>query len=157
MAGVWMKKTFFVILVILIILIASAIFFRQQIQSFFLGGGTAEPSPTPGFISTPAPTPTPNPLTRSDWSFEVLNGSGETGLAKKVAEKLTGLGYQVVKTGNAGKSDYTETQFFVNKDMQDKADLVIADLKDTFKIASVAGDLKDSTVSARIIIGKDNI
>lgn len=123
--------------------------------------------PTP--VITPAPIPTPAPtsqpvLNRSDWSLEILNGSGVTGAAKKLADKIQPLGYPVVKTGNADKDNYSRTQILVKKSLQDKVELIIADLKDIIKIASVAGDLpaggqglKDSTASARIIIGKDNI
>ncbi len=118
--------------------------------------GTAQPSPEPS--SEPIPSPSPEPvLNRSDWSFEVLNGSGVTGAAKKVADRIQELGYQVTKTGNADKSNYEKTQILVQKDLMEKIDLVAADLKDVIRIASVAGELKDSTASARIIIGKDSI
>lgn len=108
----------------------------------------------------PIPMPTEVPeraLVKSDWQMEVLNGSGIAGLAKKVAEKIKGLDYQVVKTGNADKDDYQTTQIWVKKDLLDKADLIIADLKDVVKIASVAGELTEGTASARIILGKDRI
>lgn len=113
-------------------------------------------------VTTPAPSPVPTEspapvLNRSDWSFEVLNGTGVSGEAKKVAEKIQALGYSVVKTGNADKSTYESTQILVKKDLSDKIDLVVADLKDAIRIASVAGELKEGTASARIIIGKDSI
>lgn len=105
---------------------------------------------------SPTPTPLPTPqLIRSDWSFEVLNGSGVTGLAKKIADQLKEMGYQVIKIGNADKNDYPKTLISVREDLVDKIDLVIADLKDVIKIASVAGNLEEGTVSARIILGKD--
>lgn len=94
-------------------------------------------------------------LVRSNWSFEVLNGLGVTGAAKELAEKLNALGYQVIKTGNADRDNYQETQILIKKGLEDKIDLVIADLKKTVRIASVGGELKDSTVSARIILGKE--
>lgn len=118
--------------------------------------GTSQPSPEP--TPTPVPTPSPEPvLQRSDWSFEILNGSGATGAAKNIAAKIQELGYQVIKTGNADKSNYEKTEILVQKDLMEKIDLVVADLKDVIRIASVAGELKDSTASARIIIGKDSI
>ena len=43
----------------------------------------------------------------------------------------------------------------IKDDLKEKIDLVIADLKDVVKIASIGGELKDSTASARIILGKD--
>lgn len=119
--------------------------------------GTSQPSPEPTPALIPSPSPEQPVLQRSDWSFEVLNGSGVTGEAKKVADKLQALGYQIVKTGNADKNSYSKTQISVQKDLLEKIDLVVADIKDVIKVASVAGELKDSTASARIIIGKDSI
>lgn len=149
------KKTLLLIIVLIILLTGVGFILRHQIRGM-IGGSKATPSPAP----TPEPsvvesTPTPAPLVRSEWSFEVLNGSGVTGLAKTIADKLTALGYSVVKTGNADNSNYQTTQIFVKSDLKDKVDLVIEDLRDTVKIASVGGELKDSTASARIIIGKD--
>lgn len=114
------------------------------------------PTPTPEPTSTPAPTVTPKPsFDRSEWSLEVLNGTGVTGAAKKLADKLVELGYKIVKTGNADRSDYEASQLFVAKDMKDKQDLLLEDLKKEISIASVSGELKDSTASARIIVGKE--
>lgn len=109
---------------------------------------------------TPSPTTTSTPLSetefnRSEWSFEVLNGSGVSGLAKKIADELESLGYKIIKVGNADKSDYEKTQIFVRDNLKDQVDKVIADIGDIIKIASVAGGLEDSTASAQIIIGKD--
>lgn len=109
-------------------------------------------------VEKPAPSPTQAPkktLERSEWSIEVLNGSGVPGTAKRIADQLTALGYQVVKTGNAGSSDYASTEVIVKNELLDKVDLLITDLKDVIKIASQSGDLKDSTASARIILGKE--
>lgn len=140
--------------VLLVAGLAGAYFFRHQMKSLVAG---INPTPVPSPLTTPSPVPTPNPLVRSDWSLEILNGSGESGLAKKVAVKVQALGYQVVKTGNADKDNYTKTEILVKKDLLDKVDLVIADLKDTVRIASVAGQLQEGTASARIILGKDSI
>lgn len=147
------KKTLFLIITLLIVFIGVAVIFRTDIKNLVVGEGTS--TPTPIASPTPSPTPTPNPLIRSDWSLEVLNGSGVSGLAKSVAEELRDLGYPVVKTGNADKQTYETTEILVRSDLEDKVGLVIADLKDTIKIATVAGELKEGTASARIILGKD--
>lgn len=146
-------KLFILIGIVLAVLVA-IFWFRNQINSLLVGN--IQPTPTPAPIAA-EPTPAPNPLIRSEWSFEVLNGSGKSGLAKDIAGKLQDLGYQVVKTGNADKSNYAQTEIWVQSNLLEKTDLIIADLKDTIKIASMAGELKDSTASARIIIGKDSI
>ena len=143
------NRTFYIVILGIIVLIVVGVFiFNKKL----IKGETVESSPSP----SPTPTQTPKPaLDRAQWSFEVLNGTEVTGAAKKVADQLKELGYKIVKTGNADKSNYEETQILVKDDLKEKIDLVIADLKDVIKIASVAGELKDSTASARIIIGKD--
>lgn len=147
------SKKSFIIITLIIVLLVGGFLLRHKIKGIFMGG--AKPTPTPTPTSTPAPTPSPNPLVRSDWSLEVLNGTSTSGQAKKLADKLTALGYPVVKTGNADKQTLAQTEILVKKSFQDKIDLVVADLKDIVKISSVAGELKEGTASARITIGKD--
>lgn len=146
-------KVLIIIVAVLLLLLILGFFFRNQIKGlFFESETTASPTPSPALSATPSPTPV---LIRSDWSFEVLNGSSVSGLAKKLADQILSLGYQVVKTGNADKNDYLHTQIMVREELEDKVDLIIADLRDVVKIASVGGQLKDSTASARLILGKD--
>ena len=138
-----------VLFILAILVIGGGIYFIAG-----LGGGSKKSSPTPTSSATPMPTPTPKALNREQWPLEVLNGSGVTGAAKKLADQLKALGYPVVKTANADRDDYSSNQFFVKKELEDSVDLVINDIKDIIKIASVSGELTDSTASARIIIGK---
>lgn len=145
------RKTLYLIILLVIILGVAGFFLRSKLTAVI----PAELKPTPTPVATPTPVPTPEPLIRSDWSFEVLNGTTTSGQAKKLADKLTALGFSVVKTGNADKQTFAQTQILVRAELQSKIDLVVADLKDTVKIASVAGELNEGTASARIIIGKD--
>ncbi len=148
------KKTIILIVVLLLVVVGGFLLLKSN-NSVKKLISAPTPSPTPS--STPAPTEIPNTLDKAQWSLEVLNGSGESGLAKKIGDKLKELGYPVIKTGNADNQNYQKTQIFVKSDLKDKTDLVIADLRDIIKIASYAGEIKDSTASARIIIGKDSI
>lgn len=141
-------------LLIIIVVLAALLF-----GGYFAVRSITQPSPVTT-ISTPAPTPAPTSqpvLNRSDWSLEILNGSGVTGAARKIADQVQILGYLVVKTGNADKDSYPLSQILVKKELESQVELVVADLKDIIKIASVAGELKEGTASARIIIGKDSI
>lgn len=147
------KKPLILTLILIGILLVTGFIFKSQIKNLVVGEASPTPAPTLTPVSSPASTP--NQLVRSDWSLEVLNGSGVSGLAKKVAEQLSDLGYPVVKTGNADKQTYKSTEILVRSDLKDKVELVIADLKDVVKIASVAGELEEGTSSARIILGKD--
>ncbi|GEM_PF-6361892 len=94
-------------------------------------------------------------LDKDGLSFEVLNGSGVAGAAKIAAIQVDELGYKVIKTGNADKQDYEKTALLVSKEFTDKEKLILEDLKGTFASIELVGELKDSTASARIIIGKD--
>ena len=69
--------------------------------------------PLPGQQKTPTASATPSgrPLVTPPEriSVEVLNGSGVTGEASRVASELTAMGYNVVRVGNADRSDYPTT------------------------------------------------
>lgn len=150
------KKTVILVIIVLLILIGGGFTVFKSRTS--LKKLVSTPTPTPSPVSTPVPTEAPKKtLNKSDWSFEVLNGSGESGLAKKIGDKIKELGYMVVKVGNADNQSLQKNQILVKKELLEKVDLVIADLKDIIKIASFGGELKDATASARIIIGKDSI
>lgn len=127
-------------------------FFLTQRENISPVEQTPSPTSTPTASSTASPEVS---FSRSEWSLEVLNGTGVTGAAKKLADKLAELGYKIIKTGNADRSDYDKNQLFVSKEMTDKKDLLLQDLKKDISLASVSGELKDSTASARIIIGKE--
>ena len=58
--------------------------------------------------SDPVEDPEPRSLAERI-KVEVLNGSGETGLANRVSNQLRGLGLDVVATGNADHFDYEAT------------------------------------------------
>lgn len=148
-------KGVLLIIGLLAILLIGGFFLNQKFKILPGSSKTTQPQfPTP----TPSPSPIPQPVrNRSDWSFEVLNGTGVTGEAKKIADKLKEQGYTVVKTGNTDKSNYSKTEMSAKKELLEKINLVIADLKDVIMIASVAGELTEGTASARIIIGKDSI
>lgn len=146
------KRLFIGGIVLALIIFALGFFFFT-----FIKNPPKEKVETPTSSSTPisTSTQTPNPLIRADWSFEVVNGSGVSGLAKRVADQIEALGYPVVKIANADRDDYSKTTILVKKELQERLDLVVADLKDIVKIASMGGELKNSTASGRIILGKD--
>jgi len=128
--------------------IALFIFYSTQLKKTKIEKVTVEVSPTPVVVQKQT-------LIKSDWSFEVLNGSGVAGVAKEVADRLEALGYKVVEIGNADDQDYEGNELLVKEDMSETLDLVIADLESAIKITTVSGILKDSTASARIILGKE--
>jgi hypothetical protein len=70
-----------------------------------LPGKEPKPSPTASAPVTGPPLKTPP----ENVSVQVLNGSGVTGEASRVAEELTQAGFNVVGVGNADRSDYATT------------------------------------------------
>jgi hypothetical protein len=103
--------------------------------------GTVEPTPTAEATVEPTVTsePTASPsstLKRDTVKLQILNGSGVSGLAGKAKTYLEGLGYKDVQTGNASKSDLTETIVSAKKDAKKELlDAVIADLSKNYKVA----------------------
>ena len=57
-------------------------------------------SPSPSYTPTKKPKPEPPAVQRGKVYVEVYNNSGITGLAGSVAERATGMGWQVVGTDN---------------------------------------------------------
>lgn len=145
------KKKFWIASLIAILILAGIGFFLTQRKEASPVGETPQPTTSPTLSPSPTPETTFN---RAEWSLEVLNGTGVTGAAKKLADKLAQLGYKIVKVGNADRSDYDKSQLFVLKERTDLKDLLLNDLNKEISIASVSGELKDSTASARIIIGQ---
>lgn len=102
-----------IIFIGLLILGGAGIFF------FTKSSGEAIPSPTPSFgvvpieekveEVTPAPTKSPEPVKKSDVSIEILNGTGISGEAKLLSDKLKTLGYSDITAGNAETTNNTET------------------------------------------------
>lgn len=113
-----------------------------------------ETSKTEEIQTAPAKEETPTAVfDKSKFTLEILNGSGAAGAAKKIADRLSLLGYEVIKVGNAPEVD--KTQVYLSLDMENFKSEFLKDLEADFKEASISGELKDSTASARIIIGKN--
>lgn len=117
---------------------------------------SATPSATPTPTSSPTPTPSPSPTVNpADWTFEVLNGSGVTGAAAKAAEVLKGRGYKVQNVGNAEEQNYEKTQLLVTSERSEAAQALLTDLKTVFPLNEVDATLESTSLTARLIIGKD--
>jgi len=101
-----------IIFIILLILGGAGIYFFTKSSS--------EPiaTPTPAFnvtpienkaTSTPVATKSPEPVKKDEVSIEIQNGTGITGEAKLLSDKLKALGYSDITAGNASTTDNTET------------------------------------------------
>jgi len=132
---------------------------------WFVSGGGADvgvfkpkPTATPTRVP-PSPTPQASPtpdLDRSDLSIEVLNGSGEPGVAGDAEELLEDLGYELIETGNADSYDYDQIQVSVKESNKDYLQLLLNDLKDEYSISSESAFLEeDYEYDAQVIIGTE--
>lgn len=147
----------------------------SETEEFFIPTDT--PAPTEDPEATPAeeeeesededttPTPTKKAassdsvdsvsgLDRADLTIVVQNGSGEAGVAKTMADKLTALGYVVSSTGNADNYDYESTVIQVKS--ADKAFLALLrkDLEDDYTIGTATSDYTGSG-DAVVIVGAE--
>jgi hypothetical protein len=101
--------------------------------------------------ATPTPTPTVA-VNRADWTIDVLNGTSTPGLAKKVADELKALGYNIGTVGNAS-GDHSTSELHVTSADETKATDILPDFK-TYGATEVTADLtKAASMSAQLIIG----
>lgn len=126
------------------------------------------PSPSPKASTTPSKTPTPKPtgttgssvdkatgLDRAKLTVHVENGGGVAGAAKKAADYLTGLGYNVVATGNADNSNYTDTEIQVSSAKSDYVALLKSDLSKNYTVGKTSDTPpSNETADAVVIIGQ---
>ena len=97
---------------------------------------------------------TPVPFNKSLWTIEVLNGSGQAGAANLAAGKLTDLGFQVTKIGNADRSNYSNVSVFLSPELNSFSMEFMNVITTVYPGASLSGTLNTSSPAARLIIGK---
>jgi hypothetical protein len=105
----------------------------------------------PQTTSTPTPTETVKVFDKSLVTFEILNGSGVVGAAKKEGVTIESLGYKLGKTGNA--TEQTGNTLYISSDLAEFADTIISDLKD-YAITEISDEPLTGSSSARLILGK---
>ncbi len=141
-----------IIFIGLLILGGAGIFF------FTKSSGEAIPTPTPSFgvvpidepETTPVPTKSPEPINRETISIEVLNGTGISGEAKLLSDKLKALGYSDITSGNAETSDNTDTTVTFSKTLsQSVQDEIKKELDSFYKTVNVK---TSSTQKSDIVI-----
>ena len=114
-------------------------------------GAKKTPTPTPTKTASPSATPKKTGL-----SIQVLNGSGESGVASAMKKFLEGKGYNVVGTGNAKNFDYAKTEIIIKFGKQTALDKLKTDLSESYTVGSVSATLDESlTFDAQVIIGKE--
>lgn len=124
---------------------------------------TEELTPTPTQKPTASPTPRSSTssidkttkLDRKDLTVIVQNGSGEKGVAGKVADILKNLGYNVTSTVNADNFNYSDITIQVKSTESDFLPVIKKDLSSDYTIGSSTSDLSSSSsADAVVIVGK---
>jgi hypothetical protein len=153
------KHHYLIILIIVILLIsglaAGGIYLSGK--AFQLPPMKSSSTPTPALVpvvSSPSPEATPTPDI-AQYKIAVLNGSKKTGEAKKLADKLTEAGYQVVKSGNATNQNAAETTISSKTSVPDGVSSSLQQLLQDNYTVSVGSSLEDnSQYDIVITIGK---
>lgn len=166
-----------VVIVVLLILLAGGAFFINSSMS----SSNEDISPTPTEFPTEVPTPEitetaspsaspstsvtpsgkPSPTRRAevksatDMNIQILNGSGEVGVAGKVSDYLKTKGYSYFETGNADNFDYQNVTLKVKSTLSTYEATLRKDLEGKYTLASDSASIPaDSVFDAVIIVGK---
>ncbi len=92
----------------------------------------------------------------TDWiRIEVLNGTGEPGVAARTRDMLEAQGWRVVSIGDADRSDYGRTLIINYGVPQELVDQVGTDLEIQPNLSSLNGLNSSSPVDVRIVVGRD--
>ena len=87
--------------------------------------------------------------------IEVLNGTGERGIAAATRDYLQQRGWKVVAIGDADRSDYSQT-IVINYGVPAT---IVQDVGDTLRLSTAAGGLQglssSNPVDLRIVVGRD--
>lgn len=115
---------------------------------------TSAATPTKAAASSSSSVDKTTGLDRADLTLQVQNGSGESGVAKTMSDKLTGLGYKVSGTANADNFDYAQTVIQVKATNKDFIPLLKKDLGTDYTIGAATSDYA-GTGDGIVIVGKE--
>ena len=143
------KAVGFVLFLILLVLGGGTFFYLVSLQSR-VNQSNLEESPEPFVVQESEPLPTPTEeakkeevIDKKSISISVLNGTGITGEAAYLQDKLGDLGYTSVKVGNASSQNYKET---VVKFSSTLSRSVVDEL--TAELNKIYNDVRTQTVNA---------
>ena len=159
------KKLIVIILTILVVLIGvivggvlvykSATSSAGEDVSVIESDATPTPEPSPAIDAEASDSAqVDEEVDRSEFSIQVLNGSGIPGEAGKLATILETAGFEDIDTGNAESFEYEETEVQVKSDGSDLQGILISDLEGDYDVVGSSDDLdEDSEFDAVVIVG----
>lgn len=162
------KKSLLIFIIVLLVLGLGGFWFYRGYQTNQQQAQESEVTPTEALVlESPTPsddetTPTPTGVVRGavtsskDLVIEVLNGSGEEGVAGKMRDHLSAKGYTNIEVGNADNFDYQGVEVRINDQYKKYLENVEADIKDAYTLSSDSGKIVqgDSDVDVTVIVGK---
>lgn len=99
---------------------------------------------------------TPTELQRSALKIQVLNGTGEYGVARTAREILEEAGYEDIDADNAESFDYDKTVIQIKDDKKKYLEMLKKDLEEKYALQEESVTLdKESEFDAIVIIGGD--
>jgi hypothetical protein len=110
------------------------------------------------FFAPPSQSDGNNPvaLGKPEWvRIEILNGTGEPGVAAQTRDLLQSQGYQVVSIGDADRSDYGRTLIINYGVPAEVVEQVGVDLELDPNLSSLQGLNVSAPVDVRIVVGRD--
>ncbi len=112
---------------------------------------------TPTITKPITPTGSAISTEKSDLKIEVLNGSGEKGVAKVMSTTLTNAGYTVSRTGNADSYTYKGVIVTIKKSKVTYLNALKKDIVDAdYLVSSSAATLSEtSNIDAVVIVGAE--
>ncbi len=140
------KKIIWVIIAIVIIagIVGGVVYLLQTPEEAVIEGSQDVSNEQ----ATPEPTATPEPVDKSEVSIIVLNGTGITGEAGFLQEKLEDLGYVGIEVSNADDTDNEVTIVIFSPSLQDEIkDEILGELEDIYEsVESQTSELDDSDI-----------
>jgi len=110
---------------------------------------TPETEITPGEVTT-------IPSAKAELKIQILNGGGVKGEAGRAAQLLEKVGFKNIKTGNADRFDYEQTEIKVKADEKQFTPEIIEALAGNYSVSSDLQDLDNKeTYDVVIVIGKN--
>jgi len=92
-------------------------------------------------------------IDKATLKIRVENGAGVAGVAGKMKDFLTSLGYTVTEVGNAEKFDYAETQLIVKKTKNDFSETIKKDLEKQYTVKVSDALAETSAYDVLVIVG----
>lgn len=112
--------------------------------------------PTPEVTSTPEATPTPEVIDLTEYTINILNGSGVAGQAGVVNDLLELAGFEGMDTGNADSYDYESTEVsLIEGTPKGVFDTIKETLEDDYEVTAGEALDEDSDYDILIVVGKD--